>query len=277
MKSDVHFVPGEHPLSSSKPALVFIPGGPGLSSRTLRSLEILKRSTDLFFVDPAGTGTTSAIQAPSFEGMVESIEKELMSLGHRPLLLVAHSFGALYAIELVRRGYLNLESLFLIAPALTPKSYQIATENYLRHLTPEMKAAAEQFEKAPSDTHFAHSLATYRTLYFCPSNAEAGYHLLLEDRASAASFSLIQTISRASTNRFLEALTEVRLSKTILVSTCDQLLSFDQLKSEAELSGSRFLTIDGAGHFIGLDRPEKVAELIEDQLLRQHLCNLEKK
>src|ERR1700743_426636 len=95
MESAISFITSESPEAKNKPVIVWIPGGPGLSSNTLRSMEFLKRSFDLVFVDPPGTGKSKGSPIPTFADVIQSIGVSLSML-KRPLVLAGHSFGGCY-------------------------------------------------------------------------------------------------------------------------------------------------------------------------------------
>ena len=67
MKTNLTFLKSKSNEAKDRPIVVFIPGGPGLSSKTLSGLEILNRSFDLVLVDPPGTGEQRDPDKQNFE------------------------------------------------------------------------------------------------------------------------------------------------------------------------------------------------------------------
>ncbi len=90
VESTISFVESESPASLKRPIVCFIPGGPGLSSETLRSMENLKSSFDLAFIDPPGTGKSPEAEDPQFKKIVQSLIESVLTL-KRPVVLVGHS------------------------------------------------------------------------------------------------------------------------------------------------------------------------------------------
>jgi len=96
-----------------KPVICFLPGGPGLSSQTLRSMELLKRSFDLAFIDPPGTGSSPGTPAANFNEVVDSLNVAIKNL-NREIILVGHSYGGIYAGALALRADFPLIGLRLL-------------------------------------------------------------------------------------------------------------------------------------------------------------------
>src|SRR5438309_229765 len=81
---------------------ILIPGGPGLSSLTLRSLDILKKDANLLYIDFPGTNDVPYIKDSSFNELVQTLHETLKdflpSAAH--IYLIGHSFGGFFASAL---------------------------------------------------------------------------------------------------------------------------------------------------------------------------------
>src|ERR1041385_3746633 len=63
----LNWIRSSNPLAASRPVIVGIPGGPGLSSATLRGMEVLAEGFDVVLVDPPGTGGTEEMPLVSLQ------------------------------------------------------------------------------------------------------------------------------------------------------------------------------------------------------------------
>ncbi len=249
----------------NRPVVCFIPGGPGLSSKTLRSMDVLSRSFDLAYIDPPGTGGQPEIANPTFASILASLNVDLKKLGSRKIILCGHSFGALYAIELAMWAE-NIAGILLMASPLSNASYEVATKLYSQFMTPELSQAEEGFDKKPSAETFTKLLASYGHLYFSKQAAKEGSQMLLNDSVSYQSFlHLLPILSkRTSTVDFVKNLRSLNLPKYMLAGSEDLLFPIRTLAEDASESKAKLFKIQDAGHFITFDQPEAVAVLIEN-------------
>src|SRR3712207_5032414 len=117
-------VKSQNSSADTRPTICLLPGGPGLSSYTLRSLDILSRSFHLAYVDPPGTGGSKAREVTTYKNTIEDIAT-LLKRVRSSLVLCGHSFGALYASDLTRNHGLNIQGLILLAPAFLPATEKV--------------------------------------------------------------------------------------------------------------------------------------------------------
>jgi pimeloyl-ACP methyl ester carboxylesterase len=250
----------------ARPVLCFIPGGPGLSSRTLRSMDFLSRSFTVAYIDPPGTGGEEEAENPTFAGIVESIEAALQPLEESPLILAGHSFGALYAIELVQRGRLPVAGLAALTSPLSAASYQVAVDLFGSLMTAELEAAIHHFEAEPTRASFNAMMASYGRLYFSAPLVEQGKQLLLGDKSSPRSFvEVLPTFSRRTPYIDFEGhLLAAKIPKLLLAGEEDILFPPEALEKDAKATGAEFFLAKKAGHFVTFDQPEAVGALIEE-------------
>lgn len=106
-------------IGSGDPIIV-VHGGPGLDHAYLQpGLDVLARSNTLVYYDQRGTGRSTAELAPSTINMgafVEDIEALRQTLGYEQVDVLAHSFGALIALEYAVAHPERLRTLILMNP-----------------------------------------------------------------------------------------------------------------------------------------------------------------
>lgn len=84
------------------PKIFIIPGGPGLSSPTLRDLDLLKRNFELVYVDMQGTNGSDYQDRRSFAELSFSLTEVVQNESGLKYAL-GHSFGGFFASELFLR------------------------------------------------------------------------------------------------------------------------------------------------------------------------------
>ena len=263
MKSQTHFVQSSAPSANKRPLVCFIPGGPGLSASSLRSMDVLSRTFDLVYIDPPGTGG-SAAEDPTFGGVVASIRDSLRTFG-RPILLCGHSFGGLYSVILACDPQLDVVGLTLIATPLTQTAYKAATTGYNRGRSEALKNAEERYDQAKTDENYAEMLAAYGPMYFSAKNVSEGSEVLKKDQVSAKSFeNILPVLSRNSENiDFVSRVKSLVFPKLFIAGGDEIIFTPTSLADNAMNADCRFEVVHQASHFVTFDQPEAVAGLIE--------------
>jgi len=241
---------------------VIISGGPGLSSLTLRSLDLLKRSMNLVYVDFHGTNDVPYNEDASLEKLSVAAEKELRhSLPlDSDIFLIAHSFGGFFASILA--DLLPVKGIFCLSVPFSLGSLESVVENYARKATPSLKNAEAEWVKNRNDETFKKWLSEYGELYFINPK---GRDLLLNDKSSARFF--LANRSDASDKEYLlDNLAQKKILKVFISGKLDSLISEKALEKDALRGGFQFLTVENASHFLTFDQPEKVASLIEQNI-----------
>ena len=270
MKARITLVKSVSRDAELQPVICFIPGGPGLSSDTLRSMDILSRSFDLAYVDLPGTGGLERVASPTFENVAESVEEELSGLNRR-LVLCGHSFGALLAAEIASKKRLSICALVAIAAPFSKQAYTVACRQYETFMTPRLTAAQEHWKSESNAESLADYLAAYGVLYFSPSTVDRGVEMLRRDRVSPETFrNLLPVLSAPEIGYDLASTMRAsRIPKYMLAGELDLMLPPDALVAEASDLGCVFRLVLGAGHFITFDQPEAVAGIIEEYFLTE--------
>lgn len=242
--------------------IVLLPGGPGLSSLTLRSLDILSRNFNLVYVDIQGTNGTSFETNVSFSQLTtrlaDEIETKLKIQSEK--IIVGHSFGGILAAALAIK--LNPKGLICLATPFGQKTLDAVTEKYKAGLTPNLEEAASIWLKRKTDEAFKKWLSEYGELYF---QNPVGKTLLLNDAVSANYF-LANRSDAVGKDSLLDDLADRSFHKLMVVGKNDGLLSTALVEEDAKRGKFKFLTVENANHFLMFDQPKKVASLIEEQI-----------
>ena len=244
-------------IKKDAPALILIPGGPGLSSSTLRSMDILSRSFNLFYVDFPGVNGTPYDGDKSFDELSRALEFELLKI-NGPKFVLGHSFGGFFAANLSLK--MKVDGVICLATPFTEKSLDAAGENYTAKKSQELSCAEAEWEKLQDDKSLAKWFSEYGKLYFVKSE---GKEMLLKDKVSAKFF-LANRADAANIEPMLSLLRQDKTKKIFIAGKQDEMLPETILKNDAYLGGFDFVSVNDASHFVTFDQPESVAGLIED-------------
>ena len=112
--------------------IIVVHGGPGLDHNYLQpGLDVLAASHTLIYYDQRGTGRSSAeLDAASIniDAFVEDIDALRETLGYERVSVLAHSFGALIALEYASRHPDRLRGLILMNPVEPGSLFRAQTE-----------------------------------------------------------------------------------------------------------------------------------------------------
>lgn len=242
------------------PKLIIISGGPGLSSLTLRDLDLLKRSFELVYVDIQGTNGSAYTGKKSFNEIASALA-EIISKESGTKFALGHSFGGFLAAELLIRE--SVSGLVCISTPFTKAALNSANENYNFHKTTALIEAELDWAKEQDESSFAKWISEYGDLYF---KSPRGKEIILNDKVSANFFkdNRSDVLGKES---ILEGLKQIEQEKIFIAGKDDKLLPADVLRNDSLLGGFYFSEIEDASHFVTVDQPEKVARLIEFKLL----------
>lgn len=240
--------------------LILIPGGPGLSSNTIRHLDLLLSDFNLHYVDFPGTNLIPYRSKKSFEELlfllseeVSKIEGECISLGH--------SYGGLFACSLALKKV--VQGVVCLGVPMSPESLEIASANYFKADLPKLKLSADVWNKEKSDQNFVNWLSEYEHLYFSDEKIKEGKELLKNDYACAQFFidnrsDILNKIS------IFQSMKDWSGHKLFIAGKEDGLLSLERLRNDAAALGFDFKVVSKASHFMTVDQPMKVYQLINE-------------
>ena len=248
-------------LKANAPSLVLIPGGPGLSSLTLRSLALLNRTFNLQFVDLPGTNGTPYDKDRTFAELRADISAEVKKLDGGAFVL-GHSFGGFFAAG-VAVDSPNVLGLVCISTPFTRRSLALAGQNYSARQSPALAIAEREWREHPSDSSLAEWLSEYGDLYFSHSKLAEGQKMLKRDPVSHSLFLSLRN-DAGRMEPLLDSLASWNGKKLFLAGEQDALLPTEALRAETTGSGFIFRIIPRAHHFVMFDQPDVVAGVVED-------------
>lgn len=244
---------------SGSPTLVLIPGGPGISSLSIRAMDNLSRSFQLLYVDFPGTNGNPYDKDRSFDELALGLN-EVVSAISGAVITVGHSHGGFFAA----RAALDMPAVTGVACLSTPftkECFQATLDSFESRKTPALIAAEKDWDASPSDATFAKWLAEYGEFYFSPDTRALGRELMLHDPCSHRAFLHNQHDVKLM-GELLERFSTWKGAKLFLAEESG-MIPTDALRKDADTGGFEFACIGGSSHFIMVDRPEEVARSIE--------------
>ena len=245
----------------SSPTLVLIPGGPGISSLSIRAMDILSRSFQLIYVDFPGTNGNPYDKDRSFDELANGLVQAISNIPGE-VITVGHSHGGFFAVKAAITNK-HISGVVCISSPFTDQCFQAAVENFRSRKTPTLIAAEKSWDADPSDKTYALWLAEYGELYFSPEKLASGRELLANDPCSHKAFLHNQHDVKLM-GALLDEFSHWQRPKLFL-SEDKGMIPTSALKKDADQGGFSFEVIQGSSHFVMFDRPEDVARSIEKQ------------
>lgn len=244
------------------PKLFIIAGGPGLSSNTLRDLDVLKQNFELVYVDIQGTNGSAYTGAKTFSEIASTLA-EVISNESGIKFALGHSFGGFLASDLLIRGLVS--GLVCISTPFTRGSLSAANDNYNLHKTAALTEAENEWSKNQDDSSFAKWLSEYGLLYF---KSPRGREILLNDKVSSSFFKDNRS-DVLDKEEILSSLSLIGSTKLFISGKEDKLLPESVLENDSQIGKFDFHQIENASHFVTIDQPLMVAKIIETKLLQR--------
>lgn len=249
------------------PSLILIPGGPGLSSLTLRSLDSLSSSFNLIYVDFPGCNDNPYIKDHSFDelssGLIEVVN--VAKKNDNQVFVLGHSFGGFFAADIALKT--KVEAIICIATPFSSKSLHNANDNYenYKSMSPSKALAVAEGEwlERQDDKSLAKWFSEYGALYFKNEKAkEIKRELILKDKVSAKFF-IHNRADAVIGESLLTRLRDLNIKKFFIAGTEDGLLDLEILKEDAVRGKFEFHTTQSASHFVMVDDAGAVLKKIE--------------
>ncbi|MGE3609118.1 MAG: alpha/beta fold hydrolase [Bacteriovoracaceae bacterium] len=244
--------------------LFLIPGGPGLSSRTIRCLDLLSKAFNLYYIDFPGTNLNPYYGKQSFQSISDSLAEVIQKIDGVNVV-VGHSFGGLFACDLSCR--IDLRRLICLATPMSNKTLESANFNYSTAALPLLKEKEELWKRNPSDETFKAWLSEYSYLYFTEEKILEGHNILKNDLSSAQFF----LDNRSDLNNYFSIFNQSKnkfREKILIAGEKDRLLPVLDLEADAIANNFSFKMVDNAGHFMMIDQPAEVATIISNFILK---------
>ncbi len=222
--------------------LLLIPGGPGLSSNTLRIFDVLADNFNLHYWDTQGTNGSSFDPSIDIGDIINGITEKTSHL--KNLIVLGHSFGGLIATQLVNLP--NVIGIVCMATPLSEEAFIKVGENYQKNITDDLQRKLKEWEHNPSEHSFKNWLASYGKLFFKKKsdkdiilNDQVSYKYFLKSRDNKFDFKKIKFDLMASAKK-----------KLYFLGSEDLLIDESQAKIDARESGFEYFILEDEAHFL---------------------------
>lgn len=246
-------------LGNSRTHILLIPGGPGLSSNSIRAFDNLAPSYQLHYLDLCGTNDT-IFKKSTFEDICYQIKCYMDQLDGKKFIL-GHSFGGFIASKVSLLT--NCEGLICLATPFTIEALIAAGDSYICKKNVELNKSEEEWVNNPSDKSFKNWLSEYQNLYF--NDIDFGRKLIQKDNVSHRFF--LQNRSDIKNNQnLLEELSFWNGRKLFIAGENDGLLPTSILQNDSLKGGFEYKSIPDANHFMMWDQKQITIEILLNYL-----------
>ena len=253
--------------STDAPNLILIPGGPGLSSHSIRGFDLLSKSFNLHYIDFPGANGQPYERDYLFEEISEVLKEYVERLSGNAFVL-GHSYGGLLAVDVALKT--DVSGIVCVATPFTAHAMDLAVTNYNDLKSDRLNSAESAWGANPTDKTLAAWLSEYGPLYFSKETIDAGRELLAKDPVSSKFFRSNQPDTRRVGGILFTKVGSTKTRRLFIAGSDDRLIPSDQVEIDAKSAGFEFVAVPSASHFVMLDQPESVARLVEE-LSRQKI------
>ena len=271
MAIDEFFTPSgvrlrRHAQRSGDMNWLFLPGGPGIGSESLKELaDALDVPGNLWLVDLPGDG--SNVTLPTFPDNHYQRWPEVLLEAAQALpncVYVGHSTGGMYLLS-VPEVEKHLKGLVLISTAPDASWHAGFVQMTLQNPLPAVAAAVREFERDRTNEKLRDISVASAEWSFTPESVDIGRHLLarMPYNVKATDWS-----DRYFDDTYV-AKWWPRSLPTLILSGADDRVVTQNLWNDSRFGGQHVLqrTIDNAAHFLWMEKPEKVREAFADLVL----------
>jgi pimeloyl-ACP methyl ester carboxylesterase len=251
--------------------VVAIPGGPGLSSRTL-PLGELSQSARILLVDPPGTGIAPR---PEFERQWDEMEvhqrvvrsiaeavTETTSPDER-LILLGHSFGGILAIDCCRLiSSRTVAGLVLMASPFTARLFNdVLKRQVVANGSNDLKEARDAYRACPNDANYRAFACAYGSLLHAPGSPARETILgMIKSDAVCGIATRRYSWDRRLRKDFPQPEMLAAGRTFAIMGSSDQLVPYGEVEQECRRLGVEIRRIDNAGHFPHVEAPAEFTE-----------------
>lgn len=242
--------------------LIFLSGGPGLSSLSFKPLKELGSKYNLHFLDPMGTTSELSIE-PTYTNLLNEIEDYIQNIPNT--VLCGHSFGGIQAINIASKAKPNILGVIAIGSPVTENAFKILNENFDVELTQDQLDLSRKLQEAPTDEIYKDWFFAYRDFYFNPAISSNAISVITDDAVCVKSYS--SAIQESGTKEdCLKSLRSKNILKLFITGELDKVLPPVSAKHEAEVGGFDLEVIEDVGHFAHYESPKETMKIIMDFL-----------
>jgi pimeloyl-ACP methyl ester carboxylesterase len=243
---------------NSKINLVFIPGGPGLSSISFEKLMPLKEKCSLHFFDPMGT-TSELKVTPTYSNLLNELKESIKHLDN--IVLCGHSFGGIQAIDLASQNPENIKGLIAISSPVSKNAFSIIEKNFESEASIEKNEISNRLANNPTNEIYKEWFYIFRDFYFNPKKSNEHISIVTEDSVCVRNYSEAITESSQKSETLLN-LKKVSIPKLFITGSLDMIMPPLSAKYEATVGGFNLEIIKNAGHFVHYECPKEVIKII---------------
>ncbi|MGM0846292.1 MAG: alpha/beta fold hydrolase [Bacillota bacterium] len=255
----------------TKPAIVFLHGLAGGSLFSFHELtEVLKKEFHLILIDQPGHGKSTPFSHEEeylFSSMAIWYDKVFEKLIVRPFYLAGHSWGADVALHYTRKFGWKIKGLILLDGAITYPHFQEEMTFNISYM-----GWKEYIEKAEY-SHWQDVIKEYQ-LYTTSWNQlkEESLKTIMKNDGKyslvASEFTILAIIKAFFKEHFYSAYRHIQLPVLLILAEKPEELESARQRGIAqmrkEISDISVMRINGSGHMLQWDEPEKVANIIRE-------------
>ena len=231
-----------------------IPGGPGLSVKTLERISSQKEDF-CFLVYESGDAATGA---EAFKAMVARGVAILEQVSILDRNICGHSFGGLVAKEIANQ--IEVNNCVMVCTPIDTSCYQSAIQNYNLYASIETRYLEEVYKLKANDENLTAWLASYGRLYFSEGQIEAGRKLLCQDLANAKVFQQLSGYGASACYEITKK--EAKGNVTLVIAEDDNLISSSVLKNCCVKLKINFVIISSGSHFCVYENPTEIIKVL---------------
>jgi proline iminopeptidase len=269
----------------SKTPLIFIHGGPGLTSEYMTSYGALGDERPTYTWDQLGCGRSDRpdnLSLWTLERFVEELDVVRDTLAPGPVHILGHSWGTTLALEwLVAKRPLDIASVIFSSPALSTPRWIADTRELVAGLSPEAQAAIAEAERTGdfstpgyqaaawgewTSAHIVRSLGPAELEALQGSLAEWNANLeILEHMWGPSDFTVTGSLKTFDRTTDLGSLS---MPVLFMCGEFDEARPATIREQAAMTPNAEVVVLPGAGHLTMIDAPDAANAAIRDFLHR---------
>ena len=244
---------------NSKINIVFIPGGPGLSSISFKELMPLRKKYSLYFFNPMGT-TTKLKKIPSYYVLLKELKDSTKGLDN--VVLCGHSFGGIQVIDIASDNPPNIKGVIAISAPVSKNAFSILFRSFKKESTEKHHNISEKMKIESSDETYKQWFYVHRDFYFNPQRSNDLISIIKDDSVCVKNY--LGALNESS-QKFdkLDKIKNIKIPKLFISGYLDKVVPPKSAKYEAEKGGFQLKIVQNAGHFIHYECPEDTIKIID--------------
>lgn len=265
-------------VTSGKPPLVVLHGGPGYPHYHLQNLsELAEHGYAVILYDQLGCGNSDRPDDPALwtiQLFIEELNALREHVGLERVNLLGHSWGGTLATEYVLAGAQGINKLVLSSPLLDT-SLWVEEADKLKDLLPkEVAKTMRQHENAgTTDTQaYKDAYAVFRDSFLCRVQPYPELMRLADEGAGDQVYNVMWGPSEAfatGTLKYwsvLERLHEIKLPTLLLSGKYDEATPKQMKAAEERLPNAKWIMFENSSHTSNLEEPEAYLTTVNEFL-----------